>query len=616
MIVDPLWNEDGYLGDLARVIAQSGDSHCMIPLSCTENFGNMRLAGNPQAIRLFGLQGTERQELLEERLYEILARLLLASLTSVPPRVRTADGEPAPVSLFLSHAKKGGGDEIIREIRDFVDKTPLKTFYDARDITSGSDWQKALKENVGRDAVVALITDPYPTREWCRREILMAKEAGSPIVAIVALDKGETRSFPYIGNVPTVVWSRTTIPEERQRSARRALLATIRELLRHVHFRRQCEVMQAQGFLPSEACVTFGSPPELLTFHYQERRSRGSDAKPRLFLYPDPPIGAKEREVLAGIRPDVRLATPTTVAAWTDQSIRPLDHKTIALSISDVDSTELLNLGLGPEHLKDAFVEVSRHLLARGATLAYGGAPKRDFTETLFDLVQIHMDDNELPFERIRSYFAKPFVGADQDAYRARHFREATMIDVPTPPDVDGFPLLDSEVVSPEDKNRVRYAQARHLTAMRLLMTEQVHCRIVLGGALRGFRGRYPGVVEETLIGLRARQPVYIFGGFGGSGRAVAECLMGMPERELTEGFQYEDAEYRTWCEYYNHQITSSSAADTKPIRYDDLRKELQSYGVAGLGNGLSAAENEILFETQNITEGIYYLLKGMMAAQ
>jgi len=317
---------------------------------------------------------------------------------------------------------------------------------------------------------------------------------------------------------------------------------------------------------------------------------------------------------LSGISPDIRLETPTTAATWAKQAGRTLERKAIALSISDVDKSELLDLGLGPEHLKDAFVELSRHLLARGAMLAYGGAPKGECTEILFELVQSHMDDREIAFERIRSYFAKPFIGEDLEAYRAKHFREAIMIDVPTPEDVVGFPIRDAEASSPEERNRVRYAQARHLTAMRELMTEQVSGRVVLGGALKGFRGRYPGVVEEILIALRAHQPVYILGGFGGCGRALAQTLRGQSPIELSWGFQSADAEYSSWCDFYNRQIVQSSARDVNLINYADLLAELQAYGAIGLGNGLSPEENSILFDTQNISEGIYYILKGLTA--
>ena len=57
---------------------------------------------------------------------------------------------------------------------------------------------------------------------------------------------------------------------------------------------------------------------------------------------------------------------------------------------------------------------------------------------------------------------------------------------------------------------------ARGLTAMRRTMLLQSDARIVLGGRVEGYKGRLPAVAEETLLSLRAGQPVFVLGGFGG----------------------------------------------------------------------------------------------------
>ena len=56
-------------------------------------------------------------------------------------------------------------------------------------------------------------------------------------------------------------------------------------------------------------------------------------------------------------------------------------------------------------------------------------------------------------------------------------------------------------------------------------MCDQTDARIVLGGKLDGYKGAMPSVVEETLLALAAKQPVFLVGGFGGCTRAIAEML-------------------------------------------------------------------------------------------
>ena len=51
-----------------------------------------------------------------------------------------------------------------------------------------------------------VLTDNYATREWCRTEVILAKEHDRPIVVVNALESHEIRSFPYIGNVPVIRW--------------------------------------------------------------------------------------------------------------------------------------------------------------------------------------------------------------------------------------------------------------------------------------------------------------------------------------------------------------------------------------------------------------------------
>ena len=63
------------------------------------------------------------------------------------------------------------------------------------------------------------------------------------------------------------------------------------------------------------------------------------------------------------------------------------------------------------------------------------------------------------------------------------------------------------------------------LTAMRELMRDQTGARIVLGGKLDGYVGTMPNVAEEALLAIKAKQPVFLVGGFGGCAVDIAETL-------------------------------------------------------------------------------------------
>jgi hypothetical protein len=128
-------------------------------------------------------------------------------LLSKPQKIEAKEFEvPAPVKLFISHAKKDNEKEA-KEFRDFVrSQTKLSTFFDANDIADGHKFDTQLKKAIedGHAALVVFHSDAYSTREWCQIEILTAKRYKTPIVIVHNITNGEKRSFPYMGNVPTI----------------------------------------------------------------------------------------------------------------------------------------------------------------------------------------------------------------------------------------------------------------------------------------------------------------------------------------------------------------------------------------------------------------------------
>ena len=57
-------------------------------------------------------------------------------------------------------------------------------------------------------------------------------------------------------------------------------------------------------------------------------------------------------------------------------------------------------------------------------------------------------------------------------------------------------------------------------------------------GEAKWYSSRIPGVVEEALLSLKAGQPLYLLGGFGGAARLVIDLLKGRPRPEFTWDYQ------------------------------------------------------------------------------
>ena len=58
-------------------------------------------------------------------------------------------------------------------------------------------------------------------------------------------------------------------------------------------------------------------------------------------------------------------------------------------------------------------------------------------------------------------------------------------------------------------------SRLRHCLTMML----SPGCRVCLGGRMKGYQGKEPGVMEEARLALTYRRPLYLMGGFGGATR-------------------------------------------------------------------------------------------------
>ena len=615
----------GWANYVARMHADCGAEGAhrlyLISLSADAFKFHPRL-GQDNFLRLYTAAGDPdlTQTFLREAVHA-LCRLI----DETPGGSRGAALSPAPVQLFLSHTKRDGVP-FTERLRDWLHKnTGFKDFFDTRDIPPGYRFGREIEEQILRSALLVVLTDDFAGSEWCRREVLTAKRLRVPVVVVDALEAGELRSFPYLGNVPTTHPHGETDFGEIVRK-------TVLEVFRFRYLRGYYQTMQEAGNLLAEGEV-FYHAPELLSIVQLLREGAADPARPssaappKLILYPDPPMGSEEHGLVSFLVPGTVVTTPVNLTRTVGADIRPesLAGKVIALSISN--SPDLARLGFGPVHLEDAMVEIARYLLARGATLAYGGDLRPGgFLELLLKLIEGYqtesMDLGALPprldappVVRAWNYLAWPLwlTGGSnaKNAYRGI----VELRSIPPPPEMVAARGFDPAVSLPPTTPENRFLWACSLTAMRREMTAQIDARIVLGGAVAGFKGKYPGIVEEALLTMSAGKPTYLLGAFGGAARAVIEALTSGAADVLTRSYQEShSAGEREFIDHYN-ETERAHPELASPLDYAALTVELHRPGVDGLRNGLSRAENERLFVEKDIRGMVALVLRGLEAA-
>ena len=276
------------------LVELAGPDDWVVPLALTAS-GNLPPGlGELQAVQLGGLpMALQKATLLNDVMHDICRRL---------------DPDARKVRVFLSHARHDGL-EITKAVRRYLrDVARLDDFFDATDIPHGTRFPQFLTEGAaGTPALLAVHTDAYASREWCQLELLVAKRHHVPIVVLSAVEGREARSFPYMGNVPVVRWhGETSLPD--------VVGALLTEVLRDRYFPRRVERICAYHDISSERHV-FAYPPELLTVLAHKAEISSARETGGKYLYPDPPLGTAELQLLHEFAPDIEIITPTSLRA-------------------------------------------------------------------------------------------------------------------------------------------------------------------------------------------------------------------------------------------------------------------------------------------------------------
>lgn len=549
----------------------------------------------PATLAIGGGASDAREARLAEVSFHIAARSIQLLEHGKVPAI-APDRMKAPVSIFLSHAKadldQQHHDDPVRHVRALLNELPVEQWFDTQQIATGQGFADAISAGI-RDCSIMLAfqTDHYSSRSWCRREVLEAKQSGAHVLLVDALESGESRRFPYGGNVPTIRWQ---FREDARVDARRVIDRAVLEALRFKHNRAVLDSCAD----PGERVLA--AAPEALTLATEcvEVDSEGT------LLYPDPPLDREELQVLQKLRPKAHFLTPLTkVARWQ----RPATINTIAVSISEGDDAR--KYGLSPQHFETLTDEIHLYLLLAGLKIAYGGALKGSFTGSsnftmrLFELVRTYsklaQGADASPLEgAVLNVAPWPLrLGYGDAEWRLFAGKGATYEEGPRPDlpwgDDELFPPAADVRVLDSDTPQRRNAWSRGLTAMRYRVTALSQARLVTGGRLAGFAGLVPGVAEEAWLSLAQKKPLYVAGGFGGAARAVGDTLLGIERPEFS------DAWSRQHVPDYDAALGLWAQGGGKFHSMAEMGKEICAYGAAGLApalnNGLDEAENQEL---------------------
>lgn len=531
---------------------------------CQYAFGINHELGKQQYIRLknFNIRDCWKEFLI--RFYDDLIRTLCKS--------------EEKLQIFISHTKKDEdrmGIEKANELKAYLRAdTKLNSFYDANDILDGYSFGDQITENLKKSLLIILETSTYSDREWCRIEAIVGKENYVPTVVVSLFNGMIPRTFPYQGNTPKIRFD--------------ANWDEVICLLLRTALDKYYEERYLENFSHANSKV-ISMMPEFINI--------GKVDGVNQILYPEPPLGNEELEVVKRQFPTITFNTPSQIFAAS----RFLEGKNVAISISE--SPDSSSLGIGKAMFEDLSVELARHLLVSGAHLVYGGDLRPGgFTELFKDLAYqygIYEKDKTLK-NYFTNYLAWPiYIGmtpATQAEYKSCrvHCQKAAIPDT--------IPVALRDLMVPPTTVENMYYWAESLRAMRQEMESHIDARIILGGRITGFKGYMPGLYEEATYAAKANHPLFLLGGFGGASARLIQLIKGETSSEEL---------FAECCSNHSYQdFVSYLDKEKEEMNFKAL--DVFSNNMDVLKNGLSKEDNERLFVTTNVTEIIALILKGL----
>lgn len=596
----------------------------------------------------------------EEQRLEVRRQRLLSLLTQVCCRLLWRQHNEkgaidinipsAPIKVFISHAKADGTD-IAEAIRaQIYQHGQLQAFFDESDLAIGYAWEKQLENSahLGTAAMIAVFTDTYANRPWCRQEIRLARavqlipsghpntnpnatsESGEtggqsccwrvkPLIVVDALSNGANHFISEFGYAPVVRWNPDRV----------ALLIDqlLREILLHGYNEKRAKLLPSVPGQHHLNCIPdLRTILDIATKHTLTR-----------IVIPPPGLPPSDEEDMVGKfpQPNLQITTFDQVMGLDNQDSLvakaqySLSNQLIAVSISN--SSDLIHFGHGLEHLHELTISIARMVLRLGGNLAYGGDLRPGgFTETLFSLGRGEHRDKEGWQRRLYSFLAWPYYRKLTAADEAQLINTCCFVRI-GPKDAGLEEVADDHLNV--DTPETVYQTMRCLSRMRELMTTggaqcfdgqatpRLSARILVGGQVKDFMGIIPGLFEEYLLAAEHNVPTYIIGGFGGAAHILSEVLQVQDDQKSTLSHEnYKGKQVSLLAEKYNQY----SAEQYKPYpegpypgqlyeRLNACLKRTRENRLEPLQNGLTTEENKKLMTTTNSQVILSLLSQGLM---
>ncbi|WP_029523340.1 hypothetical protein [Persephonella sp. KM09-Lau-8] len=262
------------------------------------------------------------------------------------------------------------------------------------------------------------------------------------------------------------------------------------------------------------------------------------------------------------------------------------NFKKVGISVSEPPDEDLKKNGLTIYHLRDFIIELTRFLISNNTQIIYGGAldynlGKINFTQVLIELAENYYvgyskQQENIPIPLLINFSAYPYCKPIKE----------NEVNLKAKFKIEDDKYLVNFKFFPENCKGIDVdsEKCKYLSEMRKAMSEYEDARVLAGGKLEGSSCKYSGILEEALYAIQNKKPLFLVGTFGGATKKIIELL--------------EDKEN----EFVDKEINGLKVREI-------IKPDLLSNNKL---NPLSFEENKKLFQSKNIHELVFLIIKGI----
>jgi hypothetical protein len=295
---------------------------------------------------------------------------------------------------------------------------------------------------------------------------------------------------------------------------------------------------------------------------------------------------------------------------------RPLADCVISLSISESDDSE--KRGFPSWQVNRVTLQLVSALFGQGASVLFGHDWREDgVMEAVYGFARQMQPPNSISttnevqpmLQNLLPWPDSPHL-SERDIERLSSTLQVKSAGLP-----EKLRIFDDEARHSESNSPLyKYIRARGLTYLRHQLNATSHARLCLGGRRSGSAGRYPGVIEEALLTVRANKPLYLASLFGGATEQVIEAIAG---RQMADDF-CRPTPLQTLYKDPPVKDDDEATGDDRVIDRTIVWREFAEFGHEKLAavNGLTIEENDELLHTPVIDRVIELVLIGLSRLQ